>query len=42
MSTVSQQVQSVSVSVNSDQVTLQSSRCKLSVGKKNVNSCVFI
>ena len=31
VSTVSQQVQSASVSVNSDQVTEQSSRCKLSV-----------
>ena len=31
---VSQQVQSVSVSVNGDQVTEQSSRCKLSVEKK--------
>ena len=45
VSTVSQQVQSdesVSVCVNSDQVTVQSSRCKLSVGKKNVKSCVLI
>ena len=33
-STASQQVQSVSVRVSSDQVTEQSSRCKLSVGKK--------
>ena len=32
--TVSQQVQSVSVRISSDQVTAQSSRCKLSVGKK--------
>ena len=31
---VSQQVQSASVSVNSDQVTEQSRRCKLSVAKK--------
>ena len=43
-STVIQQVQSASVRVNSDQVTEQSSRCKLSVDKKNANtgSCVFI
>ena len=41
-SAVSQQVQSASVSVNSDQVTEQSSRCKLSVRKKNANSSVFI
>ena len=43
-STVSQQVQSVLFRqrINSDQVTAQSSRCKLSVGKKTANSCVFI
>ena len=42
-SAVSQQpeIQSVSVSVNSDQVTEQSNRCKLSVEKKS-NSHVFI
>ena len=33
-STVNQQVQSASVCVNSDQVTEQPSRCKLSVSKK--------
>ena len=39
LSDASQQVQTVSVWVNSDQVTEQSSRCKLSVERKN--SCVF-
>ena len=43
MSTVSQQVQSVTVRVNSDQVTVQSSRCKLSVGKKKATAvCSYI
>ena len=39
---VSQQVLSVSVSVNSDQLTEQSSRCKFQLVKKNVNSCLFM
>ena len=41
-SAISQQVQSASVCVNSDQDTEQSSRCKLSVEQQNANSCVFI
>ena len=41
MSAVSEQVQSASVCVNTDQVTVQSSWYKLSFEKKT-NSCVFI
>ena len=41
-SAVSQQVQSASVSVNSDQVTEQPSRCKLSVKKIRKQLCVHI
>ena len=36
-----QSVSIVSI-VTTDQVAMQSSRCKLSVGNKNANSCVFI
>ena len=41
-SAVGQQVQSASVCVNSDQVTEQSSRCKLSVAKKREQLRVHI